>query len=122
MAKSKGITRVDYVNTHGTGTRLHDPLEVRVIKEVFGRDTPFVSSTKSLAGHSLGATGAHEAVFALLMLQHDFIAPTMNLEHIDPDCRGVAHVRELLEMPLTTAMTFNAGLGGTNACLVFREL
>lgn len=122
MAKDKGITRVDYVNTHGTGTRLHDPLEVRVLKEVFGPDTPLISSTKPLAGHSLGATGAQEAVFTLLMLRHGFIAPTMNLEHIDPDCQGVAHVRAPLELPLTTTMTFNAGLGGTNACLVFRKL
>jgi 3-oxoacyl-[acyl-carrier-protein] synthase I len=122
MAKDKGVTHIDYINTHGTGTRLHDPLEVRVIEEVFNPNTPFVSSTKSLAGHSLGATGAHEAVFTLLMLRHGFIAPTMNLEHIDPDCQGIIHVQTLLEMPLATAMTFNAGLGGANACLVFRKL
>jgi 3-oxoacyl-[acyl-carrier-protein] synthase-1 len=122
MARDNGVAQVDYINTHGTGTRLHDPLEVRVIKEVFGRNTPFVSSTKPLAGHSLGATGAHEAVFTLLMLHHGFIAPTMNLEHTDTECQGVAHVRTPVEMPLTAAMTFNAGLGGTNSCLVFRKL
>ena len=122
MAQEKGVSGIDYINSHGTGTRLHDPLEVGVIREIFGRHTPFVSSTKALAGHSLGATGAHEAVFTLLMLRHGFIAPTMNLEHIDPDCQGVSHAQSLLEAPLVTAMTFNAGLGGTNACLIFRKV
>jgi len=121
-AKEKGVHRIDYINSHGTGTKLHDPLEVQVIREIFGPPSPFVSSTKALAGHSLGATGAHEAVFTLLMLHHGFIAPTVNLEQIAPECEGVRHVQALLEVPLETALTFNAGLGGTNACLIFRKL
>ena len=95
---------------------------MEVIKEIFGIPSPFVSSTKALAGHSLGATGAHEAVFTLLMLRHEFIAPTVNLTQIAPECEGVSHIRALKEILLETAMTFNAGLGGTNACLIFRRL
>jgi len=117
----QGIRRIDYVNSHGTGTKVHDALEVRVIREIFGAPTPLVSSTKALAGHSLGATGAHEAVFTLLMLRHGFVAPTVNLDRIARDCEGISHVQSLQELPLDTVMTFNAGLGGSNACLVFRR-
>jgi 3-oxoacyl-[acyl-carrier-protein] synthase-1 len=116
-----GVRRIDYINSHGTGTKIHDALEVRVIRELFGTPSPMVSSTKSLAGHSLGATGAHEAVFSLLMLRHGFVAPTVNLERIAPDCEGISHVQSMREFPLETAMTFNAGLGGSNACLIFRK-
>ncbi len=121
-AEQHGALRVDYINSHGTGTKVHDRLEVQVIREIFGTRSPFVSSTKALAGHSLGATGAHEAVFTLLMLRHGFIAPTVNLDHVDPDCEGVSHARSVVAMPFETAMTFNAGLGGTNACMIFRKL
>jgi 3-oxoacyl-[acyl-carrier-protein] synthase-1 len=95
---------------------------VKVIREIFGSSSPYVSSTKGLAGHSMGATGAHEAVFTLLMLHHGFVAPTANLEHLAPECEGISHVQSLMEMPLETALTFNAGLGGTNACMIFRKL
>jgi 3-oxoacyl-[acyl-carrier-protein] synthase I len=121
-AAEKGIRRIDYINSHGSGTQLHDPMEVQVIKDIFNSDSPFVSSTKALAGHSLAATGAHEAVFTLLMLRHSFIAPTVNLERVATDCDGISHVQSLLEGPYETAITFNAGLGGTNACLIFRKL
>jgi 3-oxoacyl-[acyl-carrier-protein] synthase I len=120
--KERGLGRIDYINSHGTGTKIHDALEVRVIHEIFGSPSPFVSSTKALAGHSLGATGAHEAIFTLLMLRHGFIAPTVNLERIAPDCEGISHVQNLMEYTLRTVMTFNAGLGGTNACLIFQGL
>ncbi|MBI1726128.1 MAG: hypothetical protein HYR50_02565 [Candidatus Rokubacteria bacterium] len=117
----QGVRRIDYINSHGTGTKVHDALEARVIREIFGAPTPLVSSTKALAGHSLGATGAHEAIFTLLMMRHGFVAPTVNLERIAPECEGITHVQTLRELPLDTAMTFNAGLGGSNACLVFRK-
>jgi 3-oxoacyl-[acyl-carrier-protein] synthase-1 len=116
-----GVRRIDYINTHGTGTQVHDALEVRVLKDIFGASSPLVSSTKALAGHSLPATGAHEVVFSLLMLRHGFVAPTVNLERIAPDCEGVAHVQSMRKEPLETVMTFNAGLGGSNACLIFRK-
>jgi len=119
--QAHGRLALDYINPHGAGTKVGDPVEVRVIREVFGEPSPLVSSTKALAGHSQSATGAHEAIFTLMMLQHGFVAPTVNLENVAPECEGIRHVRSLLEVPLETVMTFNAGLGGTNACLVFRR-
>jgi 3-oxoacyl-[acyl-carrier-protein] synthase-1 len=113
--------RIDYINTHGTGTKIGDPLEVRVMGEVFGKAGPWISSTKGLTGHSLGAVGAHEAIYTLLMLHHGFVVPTINLDEVAPECAGVRHVRTWMEMPLQTAITFNAGLGGTNAGLMFRK-
>ncbi|MBI4587216.1 MAG: hypothetical protein HY725_00115 [Candidatus Rokubacteria bacterium] len=121
-AHAKGVERIDYINSHGTGTKLHDPLEVKAIHEIFGVPSPSVSSTKGLTGHSMGAAGAHEAVFTLLMLRHGFIAPTANLEHIASDCEGISHVQSVMEVPLETVLTFSAGFGGTNACLIFRKL
>ncbi len=115
------IKDVDYINPHGTGTRIGDMVEVQVIKEIFG-ETPFVSSTKGLSGHSLGATGAQEAVYTLLMLSQDFVAATANLDNISPECAGIRHVQALQEVDLKTVMTLNSGLGGTNACLIFRKL
>jgi 3-oxoacyl-[acyl-carrier-protein] synthase I len=121
-AEQHGIRRIDYINSHGTGTKVHDALEVKVIKAIFGSPSPFVSSTKSLAGHALGATGAQEVIYTLLMLRQGFITPTKNLDNIAPDCQGISHVQSLLHIPLETVMTFNAGLGGSNACLIFRKL
>jgi 3-oxoacyl-[acyl-carrier-protein] synthase-1 len=114
--------RIDYVNTHGTGTKLGDAVEVRVMKEIFRTSSPLVSSTKGLTGHALGAAGAQEAILTLLMLHNGFVVPTANLEHVPPECTGVCHVRAWQDIPLQTAMTFNAGLGGTNAALVFKRL
>lgn len=121
-ADRHGPLRIDYINPHGAGTKVGDPVEVQAIRDVFGDPSPLVSSTKSLAGHSQSAAGAHEAIFTLLMLHHNFVAPTINLEHIAPECEGVRHVQSLMEIPLRTAMSFNAGLGGTNACLIFKKL
>jgi 3-oxoacyl-[acyl-carrier-protein] synthase I len=121
-AAGLGQVQIDYINPHGAGTKIGDPLEVKVIREVFGDPSPLVSSMKPLNGHSQGAVGAHEAIFTLLMLHHGFVAPTANLEHVDPECTGVRHVRSPLQCPLRTVMTFNAGLGGANACVIFRKL
>jgi 3-oxoacyl-[acyl-carrier-protein] synthase I len=115
-------SRIDYINTHGTGTRIGDRVEVQVIREMFGDSSPLISSTKGLTGHALGAAGAHEVILTLLMLHHGFVAPTVNLEHVAPECEGVCHVRTWMEVPLQTAISFNAGLGGTNAGLMFKRL
>jgi len=112
---------VDYINPHGAGTKIGDPLEVAAIRRVFGEPTPLLSSTKPLNGHSQGAAGAHEAIFSLLMLQNSFVIPTPNLVNVAPECEGARHVREPLEQPLGTVMSFNSGLGGCNACLIFRK-
>jgi 3-oxoacyl-[acyl-carrier-protein] synthase-1 len=121
-AETHGPVEIDYINPHGAGTKSGDAVEIQVIREVFGDPSPLVSSTKPLNGHSQGAAGAHEAIFTLLMLQHGFVIPTANLEHVAPDCEGVRHVRSPLVQPLRTVMSFNAGLGGANACLIFRKL
>jgi 3-oxoacyl-[acyl-carrier-protein] synthase-1 len=120
-AEAHGPVTIDYINPHGAGTRVGDPVEVAVIRRVFGEPSPLVSSTKPLNGHSQGAAGAHEAIFTLLMLQNDFVVPTPNLVHVAPECEGVRHVRAPLAQPLKTVMTFNSGLGGSNACLIFRK-
>lgn len=119
--ETHGRITIDYINPHGAGTRIGDPVEVQVIRRVFGDPSPLVGSTKPLNGHSQGSAGAHEAVFTLLMLQHDFVVPTPNLEHVAPECEGVRHVRAPHTQPLKTVMTFNSGLGGSNACLIFRK-
>jgi 3-oxoacyl-[acyl-carrier-protein] synthase-1 len=120
-AATHGPVTVDYINPHGAGTQVGDPVEISVIRRVFGDPSPLVSSTKPLNGHSQGAAGAHEAIFTLLMLVHGVVIPTPNLEHVAPECEGVRHVRALLAQPLKTVMTFNSGLGGSNACLIFRK-
>jgi 3-oxoacyl-[acyl-carrier-protein] synthase-1 len=115
-------SEIDYIHPHGAGTRTTDPIEIQVLRELLGAHRPPVSSTKSLSGYTQGAAGAHEAILTLLMLHHGFIAPTVNLEHIDPDCEGVHHVQSLMDSPVRTAMTISSGLGGSNACLIFRRL
>ena len=121
-ASEQGIDYIDYINTHGTGTPLGDRVEVEVIKEVFGNSAPFVSSTKGLTGHGMGASGAQEAVYTLLMLSHNFIAPTVNLENVASECAGISHVQTLRERKFKTAMSFNVGLGGANSCIIFARM
>lgn len=89
---------------------------------MFGAEVPPLNSTRGLSGHAMGAAGALEAVYTLLMMRQGFIAPTANLDDVDPACDGVPHVRSLRETELQTTMTVNAGLGGTNACLIFRKV
>ncbi len=113
---------IDYINTHGTSTPLGDLVELRAIQSVFPGRIPPVSSTKSLAGHSLGATGVHEAIYSILMLKHGFIAPSANIENLDPDVAGIDIVTTTRHHPLKTVMSNNYGFGGTNACLIFHRL
>ena len=113
--------KIDYINGHGTGTPITDRVEVQAIRDFFGEKAPWLSSTKGLAGHGMGATGAQEAVYTLLMLRQGFIAPTRNLVEIDEECRGVHHVQTLLEEQLNLVMTVSLGLGGTASCLVFKR-
>jgi 3-oxoacyl-[acyl-carrier-protein] synthase-1 len=118
-----GVEQVDYVNTHGGASLLGDRVEIAWLKEVFGSaDVPPLSSTKGQTGHAQGAAGSLEAVFTLLMLEHGFLAPTANLEEVDPACAGVPHIREVTPARPRAALTVNAGLGGTNVSLVFRKI
>ena len=112
---------IDYINTHGTSTPVGDVPELRAMREVFGDRIPPFSSTKSLTGHSLGATGVQEAIYCLLMLRQGFIAGSVNIDTLDPAAEGMPLVRETRAAPLRTALSNSFGFGGTNASLVLRR-
>lgn len=115
-------TPVDYINAHGTSTPAGDTQELAAIKEVFSEHIPFISSTKSLSGHSLGAAGVQEAIYSLLMLEQNFIAASANIERMDADAADMPIVRQCRhEAVLRTVMSNSFGFGGTNASLVFRK-
>ncbi|MDR2128076.1 MAG: beta-ketoacyl-ACP synthase I [Burkholderiaceae bacterium] len=112
---------IDYVNTHGTSTPVGDAPELRALRAVFGDKVPPFSSTKSLTGHSQGATGVQEAIYCALMLQHGFMAGSANIEQLDPAAEGLPVVRAARAAPLKTVLSNSFGFGGTNACLVLRR-
>ena len=117
-----GDRRVDYVNAHGTATPVGDVTEVEAIRRVLGEDHPPVSSTKSMTGHSQGATGVHEVIYSLLMMQGGFIAPSINVEVLDPALRPEEIVTETREVELDTVLSNSFGFGGTNASIVLAKL
>ncbi len=113
---------IDYVNTHGTSTPVGDTAELKAIKEVFGDKLPKISSTKSLAGHSLGATGVHEAIYSLIMMRDKFIAASANITQLDEDAEGMSIVQKREDgVELKRILSNSFGFGGTNACLVFEK-
>lgn len=113
---------IDYVNAHGTSTQAGDMTEIGAMREVFGESLPPISSTKSLTGHSLGAAGVSEAIYSLLMMQHDFIAASANVETLDPAASDVPIVRERRDgVRLDRVMSNSFGFGGTNATLVLQR-
>uniref|UniRef100_UPI00359FED33 beta-ketoacyl-ACP synthase I n=1 Tax=Glaesserella sp. TaxID=2094731 RepID=UPI00359FED33 len=112
---------IEYINVHGTSTPVGDVKELGAIRNVFAGKTPAISSTKSMTGHSLGAAGAHEAIYSLIMLDNDFIAPSINIETLDEQAEGMNIVTERQDKALTTVMSNSFGFGGTNACLVFQK-
>ncbi|QKI88349.1 beta-ketoacyl-ACP synthase I [Thiomicrorhabdus xiamenensis] len=113
---------VDYINPHGTSTPVGDTKEAAAIREVFGDAVPKISSTKSMSGHSLGAAGVHEFIYSLCMLENDFIAPSINIETLDPECEGMPIVTERIDNAgLNRMMSNSFGFGGTNASLVFEK-
>ncbi|MBX9445698.1 beta-ketoacyl-ACP synthase I [Dickeya chrysanthemi] len=114
-------TPVDYINTHGTSTPVGDVKELWAIRQVFGDNVPPISATKAMTGHSLGAAGVQEAIYTLLMLEHGFIAPSINVETPDEQAQGMNIVTEPTERNLTTVMSNGFGFGGTNAVLVMRK-
>ncbi len=123
IAKSTVEGPIDYINTHGTSTPVGDVKELEAIRAVFSDDIPRFGSTKSMVGHSLGATGAQEAIFCLLMLEGDFIAPSINVFTPDPAVEGMPLVTECVENAgIRTAMSNSFGFGGTNATLVMQKL
>lgn len=113
---------IDYINTHGTSTPVGDVAELKAIREVFGNTTPAMSSTKSLTGHSLGATGVQEAIYSLLMMQHGFVAASANITDLDEQADGFDIVTERRDdVTIERALSNSFGFGGTNACLVFQR-
>jgi 3-oxoacyl-[acyl-carrier-protein] synthase-1 len=111
---------IGYINVHGTSTPVGDIRELEAIREVFGEHIPTISSTKSLTGHSLGATGVHESIYSLLMMKHGFIAASANIEDLDPGAEGFPIARERIDdVSLDCVISNSFGFGGTNATLVF---
>lgn len=122
LARSTVEGPIDYINTHGTSTPVGDVKELEAMRTMFGDDVPRFASTKSMCGHSLGATGAQEAIHCLLMLENDFIAPSINVNEADPEVAGMPLVTECVENAgIKTAMSNSFGFGGTNATLVFQK-
>ena len=116
----RGVERpVDYLNPHGTSTPVGDQREMDAVREVFGDKVPLISSTKSLTGHSLGATGAQEAIYCILMMQNDFVCESANIDEIDPAFADLPIVRKRKDgVKLDCVMSNGFGFGGTNGCLV----
>ena len=117
-----GNTKVDYINAHGTSTPAGDMTELKAIQEVFGAHKPLISSTKSLTGHSQGATGAHEAIYSLIMLDNDFVAASANVENLDPEAGDAQIVTQRVDdAGLNCVLSNSFGFGGTNATLAFKR-
>ena len=110
---------VDYINAHGTSTPVGDLAELSAIKKVFGKNAPVIGSTKSMTGHSLGATGAQEAIYSILMMQHGFIAPSINIEALVEEAEGLNICQSMMKQKLNSVMSNSFGFGGTNASLIF---
>ena len=118
-----GLASVDYINSHGTSTPLGDITELNAIATVFGgaKQTPPISSTKSMTGHSLGAVGTQELIYCLLMMNHEFIAPTINIQNLDDAAKDFDIVTQTRPTALNSVMSNSFGFGGTNAALVIQK-
>ncbi|MDG2347192.1 MAG: beta-ketoacyl-ACP synthase I, partial [SAR86 cluster bacterium] len=112
---------IDYINAHGTSTPVGDLAELGAIKNVFGNDGPVIGSTKSMTGHSLGATGAQEAIYSILMMQNNFIAPSINIDNLVEEAEGLKISQTMIEKDINAVMSNSFGFGGTNASLVFAK-
>jgi 3-oxoacyl-[acyl-carrier-protein] synthase-1 len=122
MALENVKAPIDYINPHATSTPVGDVPEINAIKKVFGEKTPYISATKSLTGHSQGAAGVHEAIYTLLMMRHNFICESANIEDLDPAVEGANIVRHRIDNArIDTAISNSFGFGGTNASLVFQR-
>ena len=116
-----GHKEVDYINAHGTSTPAGDITELNAIKNVFGDKIPFISSTKSLSGHSLGAAGVQEAIYGLIMMKEGFIVGSANIENLDEGAEPFPIVRENFSTELRCFLSNSFGFGGTNATLIFEK-
>ncbi|MFN3512491.1 MAG: beta-ketoacyl-ACP synthase I [Phenylobacterium sp.] len=116
--QSAGGRKIDYLNPHGTSTPVGDIKEMEAVREVFGAEPPAISSTKSLTGHSLGAAGAQEAIYSILMLNNGFLAESAHIETLDPAFADLPILRRRADRQVETAMSNSFGFGGTNGCLI----
>jgi 3-oxoacyl-[acyl-carrier-protein] synthase-1 len=118
----EGVTgKVDYLNTHGTSTPVGDVKELGAIQELFGEDSPAISATKAMTGHALGAAGVHEAIYSILMMENNFVAPSINIDELDEQAQGLDIVTEKRDVDLNLVMSNSFGFGGTNATLVMQK-
>ena len=114
--------KIDYINPHATSTPIGDIKEIEAIREVFGDDIPAIAATKSLTGHSLGAAGAQEAIYSILMMKNGFICESANIEELDPAFADIPIARQRVDdAELNVVMSNSFGFGGTNGCLVFQR-
>ena len=118
--KDAGL-EIDYINTHGTSTPVGDVAELKAINEVFSSNSPAISSTKSMTGHSLGATGAHEAIYSIMMINNGFIAPTINVDELCDEAKDLDIVTETRDCEINNVLSNSFGFGGTNASLVLSK-
>jgi len=121
MAQAGG-RKIDYLNPHGTSTPVGDAKEMEAVREVFGKDAPWISSTKSLTGHSLGAAGAQEAIYCMLMMQSGFAAESAHIDELDPAFADMPILRQRRDMQLDTVMSNSFGFGGTNGCMILSRV
>lgn len=112
---------IDYLNTHGTSTPVGDVKELEAIQTVFGDKSPAISATKAMTGHALGAAGSNEAIYSLLMMENDFIAPSVNIDELDEKAEGLDVVTETRNGPINRVMSNSFGFGGTNSTLVMEK-
>jgi len=113
-----GNRKIDYINPHATSTPIGDVKEAESLRDVFGEDIPALSATKSMTGHSLGAAGAQEAIYALLMMKEGFIAPSINIANVDPELADLPIVTETRQIELNTILSNSFGFGGTNGSII----
>ncbi|WP_269715071.1 beta-ketoacyl-ACP synthase I [Caulobacter sp. NIBR2454] len=117
-----GGRAIDYLNPHGTSTPVGDSKEMGAVREVFGDKAPLISSTKSLTGHSLGAAGAQEAIYSILMMQNGFATESAHIENLDPEFADLPILRKRADQAIGTVMSNSFGFGGTNGCLIMSRL
>ena len=123
MALSTSKNKIDYINTHGTSTPVGDITELKSISEVFKGEIPKISSTKSLSGHSLGATSAHEAIYSLIMMKNNFISASININDMDEEAKKYPIITKVEKnVTLNSIMSNSFGFGGTNATLIFEKV
>lgn len=113
---------IDYINAHATSTKQGDEEEAVALTRLFGDKRTWISSTKSMTGHECWMAGASEAVYSIIMMQNGFVAPNINLEHIDPCAASLNIAQQTVETPIRTVLSNSFGFGGTNSAIILRKI